>query len=154
MTLKDKISSDLKLAMKSGDKLRLETLRSLRAVLMEKEIEKRGPDFKGLKPEDELAAVSTAAKKRRESIEQFEKGGREDLAQQERSELQIIQEYLPEQMSGDDVKAHVRGVIASAGAEGQKDFGKVMPVVMKELKGKADGRVIQEIVKELLGGNQ
>jgi len=154
MTLKDKIGNDLKLAMKSGDKLRLETLRSLRAVLMEKEIERRGPDFKGLLPEDELAAVSTAAKKRRESIEQFEKGGREDLAQQERAELKIIQEYLPKQMSGDEVKAHVHEVITSTGASGQKDFGKVMPLVMKELKGKADGRVIQEIVKELLGGKE
>ncbi len=154
MTLKDRISNDLKVAMKSGDKLRLETLRSLRAVLMEKEIEKRGPDFNGLKPEDELAAVSTAAKKRRESIEQFEKGGREDLAQQERSELRVIEEYLPAQMSVEEVKVHVMGVIASAGAEGPKDFGKVMPIVMKELKGKADGRVVREIVKELLGGKQ
>lgn len=151
MALKDKISEDLKAAMKSGDKLRLETLRTIRATLMEKEIERRGSG-KEVTPEDELGVLTGAAKKRRESIEQFQKGGRADLVDQETKELGIIQEYLPKQMSAEEVVTVVRGIIAQAGAAGPADFGKVMPLVMKELKGKADGKLIQETVRRTLGG--
>jgi uncharacterized protein len=151
MALKDKISEDLKAAMKSGEKLRLETLRTIRAALMEKEIERRGSG-KAVTPEDELGVLTSAAKKRRESIEQFEKGGRTDLVDQETRELGIIQEYLPKQMSAEEVAAAVRGIIAQAGATTPADFGKVMPLVMKELKGKAEGKLIQETVRRILGG--
>ncbi len=150
MALKDTISQDLKNAMKSGEKLRLETLRTLRAALMEKEIEKRGSS-NPMTPEDEIGVLTTAAKKRRESIEQFQNGGRPELAEQERKELAIIQEYLPKQMSHEEIEISVREVIAQTGAAGPQDFGKVMPQVMKLLKGKADGRLIQETVKKLLG---
>ncbi len=150
MALKETISQDLKNAMKSGEKLRLETLRTIRAALMEKEIEKRGSG-NSMTPEDELGVLTTAAKRRRESIEQFQKGGRPELAEQERQELAIIQEYLPKQMSAEELEQAVRDLIAQTGATGAADFGKVMPQVMKQLKGKADGRVIQETVKRLLG---
>jgi uncharacterized protein len=150
MALKDTISQDLKNAMKSGEKLRLETLRTIRAALMEKEIEKRGSG-NPMSPEDELGVLSTAAKKRRESIEQFQNGGRPELAEQERQELAIIQEYLPKQMSSEEIEKTVRDIVAQSGASGPGDFGKVMPQVMKQLKGKADGRLIQETVKKLLG---
>jgi uncharacterized protein YqeY len=152
MSLKDTISQDLKNAMKSGEKLRLETLRTLRAALMEKEIEKRGSG-NPMSPDDELGVLTTAAKKRKESIELFQNGGRPELADQERKELAIIQEYLPKQMSGEELDKAVRGIIAQSSATGPGDFGKVMPLVMKQLKGKADGRVIQETVKKLLGAS-
>ncbi len=152
MALKDTISQDLKNAMKSGDKLRLETLRTIRAALMEREIEKRGSS-NPMTPEDELGVLTTAAKKRKESIEQFQNGGRPELAEQERKELAIIQEYLPKQMSAEELEKAVRDVIAQTGATGAADFGKVMPQVMKHLKGKADGRLIQETVKKLLGAS-
>ena len=150
MALKDTISQDLKKAMKSGEKLRLETLRMIRAALMEKEIEKRGSDS-GMTPEDELGVLTTAAKKRKESIELFQNGGRPELAEQERKELAIIQEYLPRQMSTEELEKAVRDIVVQVGSAGPGDFGKVMPLVMKQLKGKAEGRLIQETVKKLLG---
>jgi uncharacterized protein YqeY len=151
MTMKERIAEDLKLAMKSGQKVRLETLRSLRAVLMEKEIERRGTD-KPLTLEDEIGVLAGAAKKRKESIEQFAAGGRQDLADQETAELQIIQEYLPRQMSREEVVAVVRQIVADTGAASAADFTKVMPRAMKELKGKTEGKLVQEVVRELLGG--
>lgn len=152
MALKETISQDLKNAMKAGEKLRLETLRTIRAALMEKEIEKRGTG-KEMSPEDELAVLTTAAKRRKESIEQFQNGGRPELAEQESKELAIIQEYLPKQMSPEDLERAVRDIVGQVGAAGPGDFGKVMPQVMKQLKGKADGRLIQETVKKLLGAS-
>lgn len=150
MGLKEQISEHLKAAMKSGDKTRLETLRTLRAVLIEREIEKRGSG-QPMSPDDEIAVVMSAAKKRRESIEQFENAGRLELAAQEKRELEIIQEYLPKQMSVEDVEKVVSQVIAETGAASAADFGKVMPAVMKQIKGKADGRLIQDTVKKKLG---
>ena len=151
MGLKDTISNDLKTAMKSGDKLRLETLRGIRAALMEKEIERRGTDTP-MSAEDEVAVLLSAAKRRKESIEQFAKGGRQDLVDQESRELAIVQEYLPKQMNRDEIAGVIRNIIAETGAQSAADFGKVMPVVMKQLKGKADGKLVQELVKEFLAG--
>ncbi|MDH3252511.1 MAG: GatB/YqeY domain-containing protein [Ignavibacteria bacterium] len=148
--LKDRISEDLKRAMKAGDKIRVETLRTLRAALIEKEIEKRGSGS-GMDPEDELGVLATAVKKRRESIEHFEKAGRAELVAQEGSEIEIIQEYLPEQLSETEVLAVIEEIVSSTGADTIADFGKVMPLVMKQLKGKADGRRIQELVRSRLG---
>jgi uncharacterized protein YqeY len=150
MGLKEQISEEIKAAMKMPDKTRLETLRTLRAVLMEREIEKRGSGT-GVTPDDEMAVMMSAAKKRKESIEQFEKGGRPELAEQERKELAIIQEYLPKQLLAGDIETIVDQVMKDIGASGPGDFGKLMPAVMKHLKGKADGRVIQDIVKKKLG---
>lgn len=151
MSLKERIGEDLKAAMKAGPSRRLDTLRTLRAALMEKEIERRGTPT-GMTPEDEIGVLLSAAKRRKESIEQFQKGGREDLVRQETEELAIIGEYLPQQMGREEVERVVREVIASTGASSAADFGKVMPQVMKQLKGKADGRMIQDIVKGLLAG--
>lgn len=150
MGLKEKISEDIKVAMKSGDKLRLETLRTLRAALMEKEIELRGSG-KTVTPDDEISTLTSAAKKRKESIEQFGAAGRTELVEQETAELKIIAEYLPKQMSEEEVKQVIERITTASGASSPDDFGKVMPLVMKELKGKADGRLIQQLLKNRLG---
>jgi uncharacterized protein YqeY len=150
VALKEKISEDLKAAMKSGDKLRLETLRTLRAALMEKEIELRGSG-KQVTPDDELATLMSAAKKRKESIEQFQAAGRMELVEQETAELKIIQEYSPKQIGEEEIKQVIEEVVKATGASSAADFGKVMPQVMKQLKGKADGRLIQELVKKRVG---
>ena len=149
MTLIDKISEDLKVAMKSRDKLRLETLRTIKAGFLEKQVEKRPSG--GMSNEDEISVLISAAKKRKESIEIFRNAGRNDLADQEEKELGIIQEYLPKQLALEEIEEIVRNKINEIGAAGAKDFGKVMPNVMKELKGKADGKIVQETVKKLLG---
>jgi uncharacterized protein YqeY len=149
MGLKETISSDLQKAMKAGDKTRLETLRTVRAALLEKEIEKRG-SASPVTPEDELGVLTGAAKKRRESIEMFEKGGRMDLVEQETKELAIIQEYLPKQLSTAEIEEIIRNTMGEVGASSPADFGKVMPAVMKQLKGKADGKLVQELVRKAL----
>ncbi|MBI1807264.1 MAG: GatB/YqeY domain-containing protein [Ignavibacteria bacterium] len=149
MAMIDKISEDLKAAMKSGDVLRRETLRTLRAAFLEKQVEKRPSG--GMTNEDETAVLLSASKKRKESIEIFRQNGRSDLADQEASELAIIQEYLPKQLSSVEIEEVVRNIVISTGAASQKDFGKVMSASMKELKGKADGNLIQDIVKKFLG---
>jgi len=149
MALLEKIADDMKTAMKSGAKLRLETLRTIRAGLLEKQVEKRPSG--GMTAEDEMTVLISASKKRKEAIEIYRQNNRPDMADTEQKELDIIMEYLPKQMSGEEVEALVRGIIASTGAAGGKDFGKVMPAAMKELKGKVDGKVVQDIVKRLLG---
>ena len=151
MGLMERISSDLKQAMKAGEKLRLETLRSLRAALMERQIERRGAG-QPMSPEDEIAVLATAVKKHRESIEQFQKGGRADLVDQEQRELVIIQEYLPKQMNEEEVRTVIEEIVAQTGGGAPSDFGKVMPLVMKQVKGRADGRLVQELVRKRLGG--
>lgn len=140
----------MKVAMKSGEKLRLETLRTIRAQIIE--LTKRGTGTE-ITPEEEISALLAAAKKRKEAIELYRQAGREDLAHQEEQELGIINEYLPKQMSRDDANVIVRGIVAQTGALSAKDFGKVMPLAMKELKGKIDGKIVQELVKQNLEGN-
>jgi hypothetical protein len=152
VSLTDKISEELKAAMKSGDKLRLETLRTVRAALMEKEIELRG-NGTVMTPDHETGVLNTAAKKRKESIEVFQKGGRAELAEQEAKELVIIQEFLPKQLSDAEVETVIREVITQTGAAGSGDFARVMPLVMKQVKGKADGKMVQELVRKALGGS-
>jgi uncharacterized protein YqeY len=149
MGLMEKIADDMKTAMKSGEKLRLETLRTLRAGLLEMQVEKRPSG--GMTPEDEMSVLISASKKRKESIDIFRANGRNELADQESLELSIIQEYLPKQMSAAEVEEVVKKAIADSGASTAKDFPKVMGPVMKDLKGKADGKMIQETVKRLLG---
>jgi uncharacterized protein YqeY len=150
MILKDKISQDLKDAMKSGDKVRLQTIRSIRASMLE--FEKSGSG-KEMNSEEEIKLLSTAAKKRKESIEQFTNGGREDLAKAEEKELQIIMSYLPKQLSAEDIKNEVIQIAEKVGAVSKADFGKLMGAAVKEMKGKADGRIIKEIVEKVLGEN-
>jgi len=150
MNLSDKINQDLKDAMRSGDKTRLETVRSIRALILE--FEKSGTG-KELTPEDEIKMLSTAAKKRKESIEQFRNGGRNELAEKEEAELKIIEEYLPKQLSVDEILNEVKKIAEEVGAKTKEDFPKLMPAAAKALKGKADGKIIKEIVEKLLSGN-
>ncbi|MCB0748194.1 MAG: GatB/YqeY domain-containing protein [Ignavibacteriae bacterium] len=147
MSLKEKINSDLKDAMKSQDKIRLSTIRSIRALILE--YEKSGAD-KELTPEDEIKMLSTAAKKRRESIEQFEIGGRTELAEKEKQELEIIQQYLPQQLTEEEILNKVKEIAVQIGASSKADFGKLMPMVIKELKGQADGNTIRKFVEQVL----
>jgi uncharacterized protein YqeY len=147
MNLKDKINEDLKNAMKSGDKIKTETLRSLRAIIIE--FDKSGAG-REMNADEEIKALSTAAKKRREAIELYDNNGRPELAEKERQELAIIQEYLPHQLSREEISARVAAIISDVGAAGPQDSNKVMPTLMKEMKGKADGKLVQEIVKEQL----
>ena len=148
MTLNEQITNDLKAAMKAGDKARLDTLRLLRAHMIE--LSKRG-EGKEITPEEELSVLTTALKKRKEAIEVYEKAGRSELAQQERAELEIISSYLPKQLSSEEAGKIIQRIVSETGASSAKDFGKVMPLAMKELKGKIDGKVVQEIVKAQLG---
>jgi len=149
MGMMETIAEHMKVAMKSGEKLRLETLRTIRAGLLEKQVEKRPAGV--MTPDDEIAVLTSAMKKRKEAILIYRQHGRNDLADQEEQELKIIQEYLPKQLSAEEVAEIVKQVIAATGAVSQKDFGKVMPAVMKEVKGKADGKMVQETVKKFLG---
>jgi uncharacterized protein len=148
MILKEKINEDLKAAMKSGDKLKLETVRSIRALILE--FEKSGTG-KELNAEEELKLLSSAAKKRKDSIEQYRNAGREDLASKEEAELKIIQEYLPKQLSEEEIISIIKNVAESTGAKSKEDFPKLMPMVMKELKGKADGKIVKANVEKFLG---
>ncbi|WP_069789776.1 GatB/YqeY domain-containing protein [Cyanobacterium sp. IPPAS B-1200] len=150
MSLKDKIGEDIKTAMKAKDKIRLETVRSIKKVLLEKEVELRDKGKDSLSPDDEVQILVQQAKQRRDSIEQYLKANRPDLAEKEEAELAVIETYLPEQMSDEELSEVLDQIIAQVGASSPKDMGKVMGVVMKDLKGKADGKKIQELVKTKL----
>ncbi|MDJ0509905.1 MAG: GatB/YqeY domain-containing protein [Crocosphaera sp.] len=151
MGLKETLTEDIKLAMKAKDKIRLETIRSIKKVVLEKEVEVRPKGQTELTPEQELEVLAQQAKQRRDSIEQYRQGGRDDLADKEAQELVIIEAYLPAQLSEEEIEAVIDNIIASVGASSAKEMGKVMGPAMKELKGKADGKKVQEIVKRKLG---
>ncbi|GAB4208360.1 MAG: GatB/YqeY domain-containing protein [Coleofasciculaceae cyanobacterium] len=150
MSLKDRISEDIKTAMKAKEKIRLETVRSIKKVILEKESSLRAQGQDALTESQELDILSQLAKQRRDSIEQYRKAGRDDLADQESQELAIIEEYLPKQLSDEEVVTIIDEVIASTGATSVKDMGKVMGAAMQQLKGRADGQKIQAIVKAKL----
>ena len=147
MNLKDKINQDLKDAMKSGDNIRLSVVRSIRALILE--FEKSGL-AKELTPEDELKMLTTAAKKRKDSIEQFRNAGRNELAESEETELKVLMDYLPKQMDEVEIKNEIMRLATEIGAKSKADFPKLMPLVMKELKGKADGKLVKLIVESYL----
>lgn len=150
MSLKDRISEDIKTAMKSKDKVRLETVRSIKKVLLEKEVSLRPQGQESLTETQEIEILAQQAKQRRESIEQYRQAGRDDLAEKEAQELAIIETYLPGQLSDEEIAAVVDEVIASVGATSAKDMGKVMGPVMQQLKGRAEGQKIQALVKAKL----
>ena len=150
MSLKEQIGEDIKTAMKAKDKIRLQTVRGIKKAILEKEVELRPKGKDSLTPEQEIELLSQQAKQRRDSIEQFKNAGREELADKEAQELAIIQTYLPEQVSDSDLENIIDEIIASTGASTPKDLGKVMGPAMKQLKGKADGKKIQELVKSKL----
>lgn len=147
MSLLDKLSEDLKTAMKGGDKVRVETVRMLRGQLKDFRINQQHEPT----TDEEIALLVSAAKKRRESIEAYGKAGRQDLADKEAAELAIISEYLPQGLTQDEVVAIITAAIAELGANGPGDVGKVMGKIMGQVKGRADGKLVQQLVRERLG---
>ena len=150
MGLKDQINQDLKDAMKSGDKNKVNAVRAIRAALLEKEVSLRVGGKAELNEEQELEIVMSLAKKRKDSIQQYQDAGRNDLVATEQAELAVIDAYLPAQMSDEEIRNVIQEIITKAGATSMKDMGKVMGAAMKQLKGKADGGKVQEIVKSAL----
>jgi uncharacterized protein YqeY len=144
--LAEKLSNDLKTALKSGDKIRLGILRMIKSDIKNKEIEK------GASPGEEeiLAMLRSFVKRAKDSIEQFTNAGRTDLAEKEKAELAVIQEYLPKQISEDDIRQIVKDAVEETGASGPKDMGMVMKAVMGKTKGQADGKLVNGLVKEIL----
>ncbi len=150
MSLKQQILDDLKAAMKAKEADKLNVLRSLKAKLLEKEISERKGGEASLSDEQVVEVLMKAAKQRKESIDQFEEGGRDDLAEKEKFELEIIEKYLPEMMDEDEIREEVKAQIEKMGATDMSDMGKVMGALMGRLKGKAEGTTISRIVKEEL----
>jgi hypothetical protein len=146
-TLKQKLMDDLKQAMREGDTVKRSVIRLTMAAINNAEIARQT----ALEDIDILGVIAKEVRQRKESIEAFKQGNRADLVAQEEAEMAVLQEYLPQQMTREEIMAEARKVIAEVGAGGLKDKGKVMPQLMAKLKGKADGRVINEIVTELLG---
>ena len=148
MSLKDKLTADMKDAMKAREagKLRLSVIRLVRGAIRQQEIDGQ----KELSDEDVLGVISKEVKQRRDSIEDFQKGGRDDLVAEAAAEIAVLMEYLPQQLSEDEVRSLVKEAIAASGAASPKDMGKVMKELMPKVKGRADGKLVNEIVKELL----
>lgn len=145
--LKQKLSDDLKQALRDGDKVKRSTIRLAIAAIKNTEIARQTT----LEDTDILGVIAKEIRQRQESIEAFKKGGRLDLVAQEEAEMAVLEQYMPRQMSRDEIIAEARRVIKEVGAEGIRDKGKVMPQLIARLKGRADGREINEIVTELLG---
>lgn len=150
MSLKDRITEDIKLAMKAREKIRLETVRSIKKAVLEKEVSVRPSGQESLTTDQEIEIVVQLAKQRREAIAQYQQVGRTDLAEQEAQELAILEEYLPQQLSDAEISQAIDDIIAQVGATSAKDMGKVMGPAMQQLKGKADGKKVQEFVKSRL----
>lgn len=160
MTLKEKIKEDTKKAMIGKDVLKVSVLRMVAAAVSNKEKDKRGKlaketmedlETKSLLTDEEILEVLVSeAKKRGDSIEQYEKGGRQDLVDQEKKELEILRTYLPEQMSEEEIRKIVKEKIAETGVNGPKEMGKLMAALMPLVKGKADGKLVSKIVQEEL----
>ena len=148
MSLKDKILQDMKEAMKARDRLRLSTLRLLVSQIKNREIDAKGE----LKDDEVLVLTRKAVKQRLDSISQYEKGGRQDLADKERAEMEILKAYLPEELSREALLAIIDEAISATGAHSPKDIGKVMKEVMPKVKGRADGKVVNELVRKRLAG--
>ena len=148
MTLEQRLRDDLKGAVKKGDKVRCSAIRMVMAGVKNAEIDRRA----GLEDADVMGILVREVRQRRESIDAFSKGDRWDLVAQEKAEMAVLLEYLPQQISRQEIVAAAREVIAEVGAQGPRDKGKVMSRIISELKGKADGRDINEVVTQLLAG--
>ena len=148
MTLNDKIMVDLKTAMRTKDKNELEAIRAIKNAILLAKTEKGGSDE--LTPEAEIQLLQKLVKQRKEAADIYLGGGREELAHSELAQAEVIQRYLPAQMSKEDVEKEVAAIIAQTGAKDMKDMGKVMGAASKALAGKADNKVVSEIVKALL----
>ena len=146
MSLKEKLLSNMKEAMKAKDSVKLGTVRSVISAVKNQEIELK----KELSEEEILTIVSREVKKRKEASVLYEKGNRPELKDKEIQEMKILQTYLPEQVSEKDLRRRIQEVIAETGAEGMKDFGKIMKTLVPEFKGKADNSLIKELANEYL----
>ena len=150
MALKEKLNNDLREALRARDENRKTTIRLALSAVHNAEIAAGSPlDDAGV-----TGVLAREAKQRRESIEEFRKGGRQDLVDKEQAELELLMAYLPQQLSRDEIVAEARKVIEQVGASGPRDKGKVMPVIMAQLRGKADGAEINAVVTELLAESQ
>jgi uncharacterized protein YqeY len=166
MELKEKIQEDLKKSQKERDELKVSVLRLLLSSVLNKEKEKRYKvyqtntditekelsDKSRLTDEEILEVISSEIKKRREAALEFEKGRRQELAEKEKKEMEILKSYLPAQMSEEEIRKLVKDIISKVGAKEQKDMGRVMAQLMPKVKGKADGSLVSGVVKELLSG--
>ncbi len=146
MNIQEKIVQDMKISMKSGDRLVVDTLRMVRAAIKNCSIEKG----RELSNEEVIDVLSNEVKKRKDSIDLYQKGNREDLVVKEKREIEIISSYLPEPLSSEELEKIVEDTISETGAQSLKDMGKVMGVVMGRVRGRAEGRTVQEVVKRML----
>ncbi|HNY90187.1 MAG: glutamyl-tRNA(Gln) amidotransferase subunit E [bacterium ADurb.Bin431] len=146
MSLLDRLTEDMKSAMKAGEAVRLGTIRLLRGQIKDAAIDKRAE----LTDDEMLGVLANAAKKRREAIEAYRNAGRVDLAEKEEAELAVIQGYLPAALDTAEIETIIDRAIAEAGAQTIRDLGKVMPLVMNETKGRADGKMVSEMVRRKL----
>ncbi len=146
MGLKERLREDMKEALKAKDKVKLSTIRMINSLIKNAEIEKRGE----LTDEEIVQLLMKYAKQRRESIEMYEKGGRQDLVEKEKAELTVVESYLPKQMTKEEIREIVKEAIEETGASSLKDIGKVMKVVMPKVRGRADGSLVNKIVRDLL----
>jgi len=151
MGLRELIPEDLKNALRNKNTFELSVLRMLQAALKNKEIDKRK---EALTDEDVISVVGTEIKKRRDAAREFEKVNRPDAADQEKAEIEILMKYMPQQMSEDEIRDVVKKAVEDTQAESMQDIGKVMKVLMPQVKGKADGSIVNKIVKEALEGGE
>jgi len=148
MTLKETINADILIAMKAKDQIGLRALRAIKSAILLAETAEGNTGE--LNPEQEMKLLVKQAKQRKDSIEQFSLNGRSDLAQAEAEELEVIEKYLPKAMSEEELTSTLKELILNSGATGPSDFGKVMGIASKALAGKADGKVISQVLKALL----
>jgi gatB/yqey domain protein len=146
MSLMEQLTADMKTAMKQGEKERLSVIRLVRGAVRQVEIDGK----KTLTDDEVIGVITKEVKMRRDSIEEFERGGRADLIEKTKMEIDLLMPYLPAQLTADEVKKIVEDTVAEVGAATAKDMGKVMGVLMPRLKGRADGKLVNEIVRSLL----
>lgn len=146
MSLLDQLNEDMKQAMKDKDKLKLSVIRMVKSAIKNEEINVQ----KELSDDEVLTVLNRELKQRRDSLQEFEKAGREDLVEKTRAEIEILQGYLPEQLSEEELRAIISETIAAVGASSKKEMGKVMGALMPKIKGRADGRLVQQMVQEML----
>lgn len=146
MSLNEQLTADLKAAMKAKNKTQLNVIRMIKSALMNAKIQK-GSD---LSNEDELQVITTEMKQRKDSLSEFEKAGREDLVAEIKAEIEVVEKYLPAQLSDDELSEVIQATITEIGATSMKDMGKVMSTLMPKVKGRADGGKVNQVVKQLL----
>ena len=144
--MKERLAEEYRAALRSGDKLKVSVIRLLTALIKNREVEKRGP----LTDAEVMQAITSSCKQRQDSIEQYRQGGRQDLADKETAELHILQSYMPQPFTAEELEELVRAAIQEAQAASPKEMGKVMTLLMPKVTGRADGKVVSALVREML----